>query len=368
MISGDDPRDAVVGSAGAPTRADRPAEPPSSPATMVCPSCAGEYGPEVRFCPRDGAVLRAKARSADLSGLVVGGRYRVHRRLGAGGMGTVYLAEHVRMGRRCALKVLSRALSEDAEAASRFAREAANASRVSHPNVATVYDFGETDDGLIYLAMEYVEGEPLSRLVEREGRLPAERAVGIACQIATGLAAAHRAGVVHRDLKPDNVLVAVGEDGGDLVKVIDFGIAKAAHDAEQDLTRTGFVVGTPRYMSPEQLVGEPADGRSDLYALGCILFEMLTGDAPWGGATPAGVTRRLTEAPPHPRALDPRIPVALDGAIVRLLAREREERYPGAEAAAAALARAVGWPGPATRRDASPVPVAPVGGGGAGRS
>jgi serine/threonine protein kinase len=294
--------------------------------TRQCPSCERRYDTSVRFCPHDGSVLRALGQSDDLLGQVIADRYHILEKIGQGGMGLVYLAEHVKMGRRCAIKVMHRNLSPDLSAISRFGREAANASRVNHPNVATIYDFGETKDNLVYLAMEYVEGEALARLMERGEPIAAERAVGIARQIADALDAAHRQRVVHRDLKPDNILIGRDHTGRDVVKVVDFGIAKAMLGDGDGLTRTGAVIGTPRYMSPEQLIAEPIDGRSDIYSLGCILYELLVGDRPFGDR-PIDMPRRLTEPPPHARERNASIPAALDAIVVRAMARKPDERY-----------------------------------------
>jgi eukaryotic-like serine/threonine-protein kinase len=297
--------------------------------SKVCPSCSLEFGPAVRFCPHDGSVLRLKEATDALIGRVIAERFHVLRKLGQGGMGQVYTAEHVKMGRKCALKVMHRALSQDVSAITRFAREAANASRINHPNVATIYDFGETDDRLIYIAMELVDGVALSKVIESEGTLSPERAAQFGRQIASALEAAHAEGVVHRDLKPDNILVAVTRGGEEVVKVVDFGIAKAMVTDGEGLTRTGFVVGTPRYMSPEQLVADEVDARSDLYALGCVLFEMLVGEPVFGERT-VDVARRLTEPAPRARSRNAAVPAALDDVVARALERSADQRFQSA--------------------------------------
>jgi serine/threonine protein kinase len=218
----------------------------------VCPVCGTEYSDDVKFCPNDGQTLRAAAPASDLVGQVVADRYHVTKKLGEGGMGQVYLAEHVKMGRRSAIKVMNPAMVHDPDAVARFNREAANASRITHPNVCAIYDFGETGDGLIYLAMEFIEGEPLTDLLKRDESLPTVRAARIFAQVADALQAAHDLGIVHRDLKPDNIMLTRGRTGADVVKVVDFGIAKAiGGDDSQKVTRTGLVVGTPEFMSPE---------------------------------------------------------------------------------------------------------------------
>ncbi len=245
----------------------------------ICPVCSTEYADDVKFCPNDGQTLRSAAPASDLVGQVVADRYHVVKKLGEGGMGQVYLAEHVKMGRRSAIKVMNASMVHDPDAVARFNREASNASRITHPNVCAIYDFGETPDGLIYLAMEFIEGEPLTDVLEREGggALPVPRAAAIFLQTAEALQAAHDLGIVHRDLKPDNIMLSRRKDGGDTVKVVDFGIAKAVggDQAGQKVTKTGLVVGTPEFMSPEQLSGDTLDGRSDLYSLALVFFRML---------------------------------------------------------------------------------------------
>lgn len=277
------------------------------------------------------------APDSELVGKVIADRYHVLRKVGEGGMGRVYLAEHVKMGRRVALKVMHEAMSFDRDAVLRFQREASTAAAISHPNIATIYDFGEADNHLIYLAMEFVEGISLGRLIAGTGALPIPRAVALAQQIAAALTAAHSSQVIHRDLKPDNVLVARGADGTEQVKVVDFGIAKTA-GRSANLTQTGFMVGTPDYMSPEQIAGGVLDARTDLYSLGCILYEMLTGVRPFAGSPQENLFKRLTEAAPHPRATNAAIPEALDALVVHSLAREPAQRIASATEFTIALA------------------------------
>src|SRR5215208_673971 len=276
---------------------------------MHCPECGTEHalgakcrsGPDL--CPPNNPERLdadgADARGAHLiSGTLVGGQYRLLRKLGEGGMGCVFLAEHLRIPRKSAIKVIRPALADDPDTISRFYREAENASRVSHPNAAAIYDFGQTGDGTLYLAMEYVEGERLSKLVERSGALSPRRAAEIAYQAAEALAAAHDLGIVHRDVKPDNLLVTAVREGVDLVKVVDFGLAKAGLLRDQMVTGSGVTIGTPAYMSPEQLMGDPVDARTDVYSLALTAFYMLTGELPFpDGDTPEGVAARLTGRP-----------------------------------------------------------------------
>ena len=193
----------------------------------ICPTCGTEYPANERFCPRDGTALRSASGSTDLVGSIIAERYHVIKKLGEGGMGTVYLAEHVKMGRKSAVKVMNPGMVHDADAISRFNREAANASRINHPNVAGIYDFGETSEGLIYLAMEFIEGESLTSLIEKNRGLSLHsRARRSSIRRRTRLQVAHEFGIVHRDLKPDNIMIAKDRDGADVVKVVDFGIAE----------------------------------------------------------------------------------------------------------------------------------------------
>ncbi len=266
----------------------------------VCTTCGTEYPDEQSFCPTDGSPLKSTGGVADLVGSIVDGKFRITKKLGEGGMGAVYLGEHVKMGRMSAIKVMSKSMANDPDAIARFNREASNASRIAHNNVCGIYDFGETDDGIIYLAMEFIEGEVLTDLIEREGALAPKRAPNLLKQTADALEAAHELGIVHRDLKPDNIMIARSRDGTDLVKVVDFGIAKAVggDDEGQHVTKTGLVVGTPEYMSPEQLSGDKVDGRSDIYSLALVFFRMLTGTLPFQADTAQEIMiKRLTDEP-----------------------------------------------------------------------
>jgi protein kinase-like protein len=326
----------------------------------ICPVCATEYPDDVRFCPNDGQTLRASSPAHDLVSQVIADRYHVVRKLGEGGMGQVYLAEHVKMGRKSAIKVMNPSLVHDPDAVARFNREAANASRISHPNVCAIYDFGETPEGLIYLAMEFVEGEPLTDVLEREHALPVPRAAAIFLQVADALQAAHDLGIVHRDLKPDNIMLGRARDGSDVVKVVDFGIAKAVGgDDSQKVTKTGLVVGTPEFMSPEQLAGDQLDGRSDLYALALVLFKMLTGKLPFAGGTVQDtMVKRLTDDPATLAEVRPDLsfPPGLQAVLDAALTRSPADRYRSTTKFASDVAavlglerRGSGGPVPATR-------------------
>jgi serine/threonine-protein kinase len=318
----------------------------------VCPVCSTEYGDDVRFCKNDGAALRGSAGGTDLVGQIVAERYHIVKKLGEGGMGQVYLAEHVKMGRRSAIKVVNPSMVHDPDTIARFNREAANASRITHPHVCAVYDFGETADGLVYLVMEFVDGEPLSHILEREGALPLNRAGRIFLQAADALQAAHELGIVHRDLKPDNIMVARGRDGEPLVKVVDFGIAKAveagAGAGDQKVTKTGLVIGTPEFMSPEQLAGDKVDGRSDIYSLALVFFRMVTGILPFKADTiQEMMVKRLTDDPLTLAQAAPgsRFPPGLQTALDSALARTPHTRYESVGAFAVEVAGALGIDG-----------------------
>lgn len=296
----------------------------------VCPQCGTRYEGGVRFCSLDGAALVAEGPSAALEGSVIADRYLVLEKLGEGGMGEVYLAEHVRMKRKVAVKVMRAWLASDPAAIGRFHREAENASQISHPNVAQVYDFGEAAQGIVYLAMEYVAGESLRLVLEREGSLDPVRAADIASQIADALAAAHSLGILHRDLKPDNVMLGRSRVGTDVVKLLDFGIARVMGRETQAFTSTGMVIGTPDWMSPEQLSGDTLDERSDLYALGLIAFRMLTGAHAFpGGNSQEVLLAKMTRPPLRLAEVRPDVswPDALQATLDRALASDPGARY-----------------------------------------
>ena len=303
-------------------------------ALKICPQCGTEYELDQRFCPKDGSTLKSQGSAAsDLVGSVIADRYHVLKKLGEGGMGTVYLAEHVKMGRKSAVKVMNPGTVQDADAISRFNREASNASKINHPNVAAIYDFGETKEGLIYLALEFVEGPALTKVIEDAGALPPLRAADITRQAAGALAVAHDMGIVHRDLKPDNIMIAKNRDGSDCVKVVDFGIAKAADNDAQKVTKTGLVVGTPEYMSPEQLAGDKLDGRSDTYSLALVAFAMLTGKLPFPADTvQESMILRLTDRPKQlvEMKADVHWPPEVQTVMDKALERDASARYQNA--------------------------------------
>ncbi|MBI2403833.1 MAG: protein kinase [Gemmatimonadetes bacterium] len=314
----------------------------------LCPTCGNQWPDEQKFCPNDGSALKT-AGARDLVGSVIAGNYHIEKKLGEGGMGAVYLGQHVKMGRKSAIKVMTQSMANDPDAIARFNREATNAARINHPNVCAIYDFGETPDGLIYLAMEFIEGESLSHVLEREGALPPKRGAQIFQQAAEALQAAHDLGIVHRDLKPDNIMITRGRGGADVVKVVDFGIAKAVGGEEgQKVTKTGLVVGTPEYMSPEQLAGDKLDGRSDIYSLALVLYRMLTGTLPFQADSAQEVMiKRLTDEPMPLNAAGSGTPFPdqLQAVMDRALQRLPGERYASAAEMARDVVVAVGGMG-----------------------
>jgi eukaryotic-like serine/threonine-protein kinase len=284
-----------------------------------------------------------------LLGTTVAGRYKVIKLLGEGGMGQVYLAEHSAIEKRIALKVLRAEYAHKGDIVTRFQQEAISASRIKHPNVLDVFDFGQLENGCFYLAMEFLEGNDLADELQRLRVLTPSRALPIAMQICRALSAAHAKGVVHRDMKPENVFLQRTGDGEEIVKIVDFGIAQlkpsneeaAAASTHRRLTRTGMIFGTPEYMAPEQAVGKHADLRCDVYAVGIILFELFTGAVPFTGETFLGVlTKHLNEPAPTMRAVYPDVQVSseLEGVVQRALAKDPTQRYQTMTELAQALA------------------------------
>ena len=321
-------------------------------AVQRCPKCDARYPAGIRFCPLDGVTLVALHLGVDTPDSAIAGRYQLERKLGEGGMGLVFLARDLRLHRQCAIKLLQPRLVQDEDATRRFEREAENASRVQHPNLPVVFDYGTAEAGLQYIAMEFVDGETLRAILQREGPMDPGRALAIVEQVASALHALHERQIVHRDLKPDNILITAPDaamravtPGGELVKVVDFGISRVVADPTQRVTLTGLTLGSPAYMSPEQWGLAPVDGRSDLYTLGCILYELVTGKPPHFDAARGEVdtTRRLTEKrPPRASDLRPGIPWAVDDIIAHTVTRFLDQRFQNAEALRAALVEARG--------------------------
>jgi len=305
-----------------------------------CSTCAEEVQLEDTFCPRCGAPV-----FDPLIGSVVGDRYRVVSRLGVGGMGAVYRAEHTMMRKDLAIKVLLPEFGGKEEFVRRFEREAESASRLTHPNIITVTDFGRTKEGSLFLAMEFLAGESLSHVI-KGGPLPQERALAVVRQILRGLEHAHAAGIVHRDLKPDNIMLVERDGQPDVVKILDFGIAKVTEPVSgrgvgvTALTQAGMIFGTPEYLSPEQALAEVVDPRADLYAAGVILFEMLAGRKPFESDDKVKlISMHLAHAPPRLREANPNIdvPVALEQVVLQALEKSRENRFATATAFLQAL-------------------------------
>jgi serine/threonine-protein kinase len=289
--------------------------------TPVFPK-GGETRPEEPPPPRGLGELRP--------GESVLGRYTIEREIGRGGMGAVYLARDAQLGDRVALKVISALASDDPQSiATRFRREVAQARKITHPNVIRIHDIGE-DNGLLFLSMEYIEGQTLAERLRRGGPLPIPDALSILGEVALGVAAAHAAGVVHRDLKPHNVLLAE-RPGQRVVKVIDFGLATSLFLA--GMTATGMILGTPEYMAPEQVRGVPSDLRTDVYALGVMAYHVFCGRPPFSGETPIAVGfAHLHQEPRPPRELRPDLPASIEAAILRALSKEPTRRFADAQA------------------------------------
>ncbi len=265
-------------------------------------------------------------------GTFVGERFLVKRKIGEGGMGVVYEAEQTAIDRRVALKVLHPHLTDE-ELYARFRNEAAASSRLEHPNTITVYDFGRTENNSLYIAMEFITGTSLDDDIKKNGAVEWQRACRIGAQICSSLRNAHEHGIIHRDMKPENIMLCQRGDDGDFVKVLDFGIAKILEedgtDQRKALTKTGMVFGTPQYMSPEQIRGEKIDARSDIYSVGVILYQMLTGKLPFKADTPMGLlTRHLMDPPPPFRDMNAgnRVPSALEALVMKTLAKDAAER------------------------------------------
>ena len=286
----------------------------------VCTTCRARFRGTPARCPFDGTELIELP--DPLIGQQVAGRYVVQEKIGVGGMGSVYRASDEPRSRDVALKFLAPELCVDSTNRKRFLREAKAANRIDHEHIIDITDYGQTDDGLVYLVMEYLDGEGLNEPISR-GRFPIRRALQISLQVAEALARAHELGVIHRDIKPDNIFLLRGFDG-DYVKLLDFGLAKMK--GELRLTATGTVFGTPEYMAPEQARGAPTTPSVDLYATGCVLFEMLTGRLPFRGNTPDLILKHMREPAPTASSVARGIPADVDDLVLRLLAKEPEGR------------------------------------------
>ncbi len=295
----------------------------------ACPKCKTEYPDAITLCPADGVALEKQDDS--LLGQTLAGKYRIDERLSSGGMGTVYRGTHVMMDKKVAIKVLRPSFAADEKIVARFSREARAASKISHPHALSVTDFGEDENGVVFLVMEFLDGVTLKQEIRRAGPLPLSRVAEILRQIGGALDAAHAEGVVHRDLKSDNIML-LSNYGSDYATVLDFGIAKIREPEngyDPGLTAPDLVIGTPQYMSPEQCSQSPdIDARSDIYSLGVILYEMLVGHVPFAGATPTAIMlKHLQEAAPSVQQERPDAPDAVARVIARALEKRPEDRY-----------------------------------------
>jgi serine/threonine protein kinase len=353
-----------------------------------CTKCGTEYADDARFCTRDGTRLLGAAPATaapapptppaaatadppkrntvppkrpdspsgtvvqiNLAGEVLEGRYKIVKKVGEGGMSFVYLATDVATNQRYAIKVLSAALSQDDTAMARLKREASLGMRLEHPNICHIIRLGETEDGLVYVVMPFVEGEILSDRNQKLGHLPVDVTVRLVRDMAEGLHFAHQLRIVHRDLKPENIMVTRLSNGTERAVVMDFGLAKERRvGAEiQKLTSTGTILGTPEFMSPEQLRGKPLDPRTDVYSLALMTYEMLTGKLPFIGRTQQEtMIARLRSDPIPLRQMKPELnlPESVEKAITKALSRDPDGRYPSALEFATALENAI-KPGPA---------------------
>ena len=336
-----------------------------------CPRCASPCEEGHRFCFSCGGELGDAVKRAEddpMVGATLPGGYRVSKLVGVGGMGRVYCAEQVTLGRTVAVKVVHPHLANDEMAAARFLNEARAASRLSHPNSVAIFDFGRTSDGHAYIVMEFLRGKDLNHVAHEEGPLSQRRIVDVLRQTLAALHEAHALGIVHRDLKPENIVLEPLRSGSDFVKVVDFGLAKILEGADapasggRALTRPGIVCGTPEYMSPEHARGDPLDGRSDLYALGIVLFELLTGQVPFTSDSPTKtLLMHLTDQPPDPRTVAPDrgISPALAELVQRALSKSREDRFQDAQAFSQALEGVLAPVGP-DGRPASDAPATSI--------
>jgi serine/threonine-protein kinase len=293
-----------------------------------CTQCGSPCPEEALFCSQCGNALHRADRDP-LIGQTIAARYHLVERIGQGGAGTLYRAEHVTLRRRMAVKLLHHQLSANEEAVERFRREAITVCEIDNDHILQVHDFGRADDGRLFFAMEYLEGEPLSALLEREGALPFERAIDIMGQIADGLMEAHALGYVHRDLRPRNVFLTRRRGKSDFVKLLDFGLSKLVQpDSDAARTAMGMTFGNPQYMAPEQARGEVVDRRADIYSLGAIGFEMLTGQPPFRGSGTFDILSKVLDAPvPRVRELRPDCPEWLESVVRVSLAKSAADRF-----------------------------------------
>ncbi len=311
----------------------------------TCPQCAFSCDEGHRFCPACGFPVGKVVPSPEdpLIGRTLPGGYLILELVGIGGMGRVYRAEQTNLGRTVAVKIIHPHLVGEENTAARFITEARAASRLNHPNSVGIIDFGKTPDGQLYLVMEFLRGRDLARVLYEEGDLPFRRIIDVLRQTLAALAEAHSENIIHRDLKPENIILEPVRSGGDFVKVVDFGLAKMRAETQQKgITNPGIVCGTPEYMSPEQARGDPLDARSDLYTVGVVLYQLLTGRLPFEAETPTQVAlAHLKEMPRDPRELAParQIPQALVDVVLKALEKEAQDRFQDSDEFSAELGR-----------------------------
>ncbi|MBI1848723.1 MAG: tetratricopeptide repeat protein [Planctomycetes bacterium] len=305
--------------------------------TNTCSSCGTNFDLRFKFCPNCGATLTGTSpQTHSLAGKVMRGKYRLVRKVGEGSMGTVYEAEHVQLHKRVAVKVLHPDLYLSEEALNRFQQEGIAAGRFNHPNAIQIFDFDKGEDDTVYLAMEYVDGRTLRDIIHQDGALPIARAVSIIEQVLRAVGEAHRQGIVHRDLKPDNIMVLPEHEGEDsvTVKVLDFGMAKIKDYSETLRTQAGRIMGTPLYMSPEQTKGDAADRRSDIYAVGLVLYEALTGRPAFQGKSVTEILlKQGSEKPVPPSQKRPDLAITrdVDRVVMKALSKNPDQRCQSAE-------------------------------------
>ncbi|MCA9605018.1 MAG: serine/threonine protein kinase [Myxococcales bacterium] len=333
----DEPREARGVDRAASTLSGGPRRSVSGESELVCVLCDRVNPADARFCAGCGHQFGADAFDDDgdadpLLGRVIADRYRMEELLGRGGMGVVYRVEHVNIGKLMAMKLLHGALARDKDTVKRFKREAELVSRLDHANTVQVFDFGQSE-GMMFLVMEYLPGRDLGQVIKEDGPLSFARVARIGAQVCGSVGQAHELGVVHRDLKPENVMLIEGSAVRDFVKVLDFGLAKLREQEEmggQSITRQGSILGTPYYMAPEHIRGEPVDQRSDVYALGALMYKAVTGAPPFWATTPVGVlTMHLTDdvEPPSERAPKRNIPKEADEILLKAMRKNPADRY-----------------------------------------
>lgn len=299
---------------------------------QICPSCFAQESDDAKFCGLCGkALVDVKAGEASLVGVVLDDKYVIRELIARGGMGEVYLGEHTKLRQKVAVKILNRRYRGDQTVIKRFFNEAASYCRVSHPNAVKLHDFGKLDDDTLYMIMEFVPGETLTRHLARLGPLGNRRTLQLGQQLADVLLAAHSQGVIHRDLKPDNIMLVEVSPGRHQLKVLDFGIAKFLDDAgNEQLTEANLIFGTPEFMSPEQAQGLDTDHRADIYAFGMLLYYMVTANLPFhGGAKLSILNRQIHETPKRPREIAPKLDILpeLEAIILKCIAKRRDDRY-----------------------------------------